>query len=98
MWLALFAFIVLVVGIIGSIASGGIFLIVLVPIGVIAAIAAAFSAWFGGNAARTRTRTERATSPVGPQQEEPPLPHSPPAGAAAPVTPEQQTEARLQQQ
>jgi hypothetical protein len=97
MWLGLIAFILLVVGIVGSVLSGGIFLIILVPLGVIAAVTAIVTRGSAEAAGPKRPPRPKPT-PQGPR-EETPLPHSLPADPASrqPVTPDQQLEARLRQ-
>lgn len=102
MWLGLFAVLILIVAVIGSIASGGIFTIVLLPLGIVMIGAAVVSRGLGRRAesqsaggARTReTAVEQR------RREEPPLPHSAPPDPAnhQPATPDQALEARLHQQ
>lgn len=100
MWLGIIGFVILVVAIVGSIASGGIFTIVLLPLAVVIIVGAVISRGIGQraqSAAGGRTREDAVKQR---RREEPPLPHSPaPDAAGAEVsTPEQQLEARLHQQ
>jgi hypothetical protein len=93
MWLFLSALIVLVIGIAGSIFSGGIFTIVLIPLGVIALATAAGSSMFAHSAHR-KAGGDRAGA-----GEPRPLPSSNHQNTApAPSTPEDLVDARRQQQ
>ncbi len=102
MWLGLLAFVLLVVAVIGSIASGGIFTIILLPLAAIAIITAIVRAGMSRQARANTGGGDRTRETVAEQRrrEEPPLPHSAPPDPAnhQPATPEQQVEARLHQQ
>jgi hypothetical protein len=93
MWLYILVFFVLIVAIVGSIFSGGIFTIVLLPLGIIAVIAAVVFGGFGRAAqGRHGASTDDKASPGRP------LPTGHSNAAAAPSTPEELTEARRVQQ
>ena len=94
MWLYVLAFFILIFGIVGSVLSGGIFTIVLIPLGVIALISALVFGAFG------RSAQDRM---VGPRHAKPspgrPLPASEHSNtAAAPTTPDELADARRVQQ
>ncbi len=98
MWFYFIGLFLLVVGIAGSIVSGGIFTIVLLPLAVIALISAAFHS---AAARKAQGRAGGATEDQAvPSAAEPaPLPSSQHANtAAAPSSPEQLADARRQQQ
>jgi hypothetical protein len=93
MWLYFIALFVLIVGIIGGILTGGIFTIVLIPVGVIALVTAGIvSLW--GRSQRGEEETSGDQSPAIGR----PLPTGHSNSATAPNTPEQLTDARRQQQ
>ena len=95
MWFYMIAGFLVLVGVIGGVASGGIFTIIFVPLGAIMLIVAVVAgAWgraqqgsSGGKTRASRTEHEHA-----------PLRHTPPQGAAAPSTPEELVDARRVQQ
>ena len=92
MWLYMIAGFLLLVGIIGGVASGGIFTIIFVPLGAIMLIVAVLSGMWararqGSSGGETRGSKERA-----------PLRHTRPQGAAAPSTPSDLVDARRVQQ
>jgi hypothetical protein len=90
MWLYILAFFVLIFGIVGTILSGGIFTIVLVPLGVIAVISAfVFGAFGRGAQDRAGASTDASPSTGRPL---PATEHS--NTPSAPTTPEELTEAR----
>jgi hypothetical protein len=96
MWLGLFVFIFLVVGIAGSIFSGGIFTIVILPLGVICLLAAVVWGGLGRAAQDNMGKTSRQRRDVG----EPPLPHTAPSSDPAnhqPATPDDLVRARQRQ-
>jgi hypothetical protein len=93
MWLYILAFFVLIFGIVGSVLSGGIFTIVLIPLGIIALVSAvAYGAW--GRAAQ---RQQGASNDAKPSPGRP-LPTGHSNAAAAPTTPDELAEARRVQQ
>lgn len=89
MWLGLFGFIILVVGIVASLLSGGIFTIVLIPIGIVVAIVALVTGGLGRQA-------QEGVSQQRSRHTEPPLPHTPPPDSSnnQPATPDQLLDAR----
>jgi hypothetical protein len=94
MWLYVLAGILLIAGIIGGIAGGGIFTIVLIPIAVIIAVSAAFYALWG--------RASQGASGAGVEAQPStnrPLPHSFRADSGrAPSSPERLADARRAEQ
>jgi hypothetical protein len=93
MWLYILAFFLLIFGIGGSIVSGGIFTIVLVPLGFIALVTAVGVGAFGRSAqARHGGSTEGGPSTGRP------LPTGHSNTSSAPSTPDDLTEARRVQQ
>jgi hypothetical protein len=95
MWLYLVAVVLLVMGLVGGVLTGGIFTIVVLPLGVIVLIAAlAFGMW--ARTAVSETGGEKSTAESAPQ----PLPHSarPQPGAAGTSSPEELVDARRRQQ
>jgi hypothetical protein len=89
MWLYIVALVLLVFGIVGGIATGGIFTIVLIPLGVIALVTAGvFSLW-----GRSQQGGEEPSSEIGE-----PLPTGHSNAASAPSSPEQLVDARREQQ
>jgi hypothetical protein len=96
MWLYLMFIILLLVGVVGTIASGGIFTIVLIPIAVIGLVSMVVSRGIGQAAEggwRSGPRRSRAADPSAP------LPSSQPsAPARVPTSPEGLTDARRIQQ
>ena len=93
MWLYILVFAVLIFGIIGTILSGGIFTIVLLPLGIIAVISALVFGGFGRSAQRGQGgSSDGKTSPGRP------LPSGHSNAASAPSTPDDLTEARRVQQ
>ena len=93
MWLYILAFFVLIFGIVGSVLSGGIFTIVLIPLGFVALVSAiAYGAW--GRAAQGQQGAPTDAKPSTGR----PLPTGHSNAPAAPSTPEELTEARRVQQ
>jgi hypothetical protein len=90
MWLYILALALLVFGLIGSVLSGGIFTIVLIPLGIIALVSAiAYGAW--GRAAQGRQGASTHASPSTAQ----PLPATEHSNTPSqPATPEQLADAR----
>jgi hypothetical protein len=94
MWLYVLAFFILIFGIVGSVLSGGIFTIVLLPLGVIALISAVVFGAFGRAAQGRQGASTNAGSSTAR-----PLPASEHSNTpAAPTTPDELAEARRVQQ
>jgi hypothetical protein len=93
MWLYILAFFLLIFGIGGSIVSGGIFTIVLLPLGFIALVTAVGAGAFG----RSAQRRHGGSAAGGPSTGRP-LPTGHSNTASAPSTPDDLTEARRVQQ
>jgi len=94
MWLYVLAFFILIFGIVGSVLSGGIFTIVLLPLGVIALISAVVFGAFGRSAQGRHGASAHAGSSTAR-----PLPASEHRNtAAAPTTPDELADARRVQQ
>jgi drug/metabolite transporter (DMT)-like permease len=93
MWLYILAFFVLIVGIVGTVFSGGIFTIVLVPLGIIAVITAAVFGAFGRAAQGREGASTDAKQSTGR-----PLPTGHNNAPSPPSSPEDLTEARRVQQ
>ena len=94
MWLYILAFFLLIFGIVGSVLSGGIFTIVLLPLGFIALISAIVFGAFGRSAQGRQGASTNARSSNGR-----PLPASEHSNtAAAPTTPDEIADARRVQQ
>lgn len=81
----------ILVGIIGGVASGGIFTLIFLPLGLIMVVVAAVTGGFG-RASQDRGQ-KRASTP-----EPEPLPHTPTGGTPTPATPENLVDARRAQQ
>jgi hypothetical protein len=93
MWFYMLAGFLLLVGIIGGVASGGIFTIVFIPLGaVMLVVALLIGMW--GRAQQARGGGETHASNAGPA----PLRHTPAQGTPGPGTPEELTDARRAQQ
>jgi hypothetical protein len=85
------AFLILV-GIIGGVASGGIFTIIFIPLGAIMLVTGVLSGMWGrAQQGSTRRETRHAEEPA-------PLPHTPSQAPASPTTPGQLADARRAQQ
>ncbi len=93
MWFYMIAVFLILVGIIGGVASGGIFTIIFIPLGVIMLIVAVLMGMW------SRAQQDRAGGQTqGTKTEQPPLPHTQGQGTPAPSTPEQLADARRTQQ
>jgi hypothetical protein len=95
MWLLYLAGLLLIFGIAGSVVSGGIFTIIVLPLGVIVLIVAGLLALW------KRSMKIRSGDDTGPSTSEPAvLPHTnrPQPGTHGPSTPSQLADARRQQQ
>jgi hypothetical protein len=93
MWFYMVAAFLLLVGIIGGVASGGIFTIVFIPLGAIMLVVAVLMGmWHRAQAGQGGGQT------AGSKTEQAPLRHTPPQGAPTPATPEDLADARRVQQ
>jgi hypothetical protein len=94
MWLLYLAVLLLIFGIAGSVVSGGIFTIIVLPLGVIVLVAAGLMALW------KRSMKIRSGDDSGPSSEPAALPHTnrPQPGTHGPSTPSQLVDARRQQQ
>jgi hypothetical protein len=93
MWLYIIGLGLLIVGVVGSIVSGGIFTVVLVPLGVVALVTAGIvSLWLRSQQGREGGGPEASTSV------DQPLPTGHSNATAAPNSPEQLVDARREQQ
>jgi hypothetical protein len=93
MWLYLIGVVLVLLGIVGAFA-GGIYTLILIPIGLIMLASAAGYTVLGGGAERKGGRGSRGHAPVAE-----PLPHSAPAQSAHHLgTPEELVDARRAQQ
>jgi hypothetical protein len=92
MWFYMIALFLILVGIIGGVASGGIFTIIFIPLGAIMlAVAVLFGMW--GRAQRGSARREDTAA-----EEPAPLPHTSPQATPAPSTPGELADTRRAQQ
>lgn len=94
MWLYIVAFVLLVVGVIGSIFSGGIFTIIVLPLGVVVLLGAIIAAmWARSSGARDGDKEASRYEPR-------PLPHTnrPQPGTSGPNSPEELVDIRGQAQ
>jgi hypothetical protein len=94
MWLYLIGGALLVIGLVGGVLTGGIFTIVLIPVGAIALVSAiGYGMWARAQQARAGGSTEAAEAP------ERPLPHRMPGSSGrARTSPERLADARRAQQ
>lgn len=93
MWLYIVAGFLFVVGVIGGVASGGIFTLIFIPLGLIMLVVAVIVGMLG-RAAQGDAETNSSTAGAEPA----PLRHTRPQGAASPATPEDLVDARRTQQ
>ena len=91
MWFYMIAGFLVLVGIIGGVASGGIFTLIFIPLGLVMLIVAAVSGMFGR---ASQDGGQKRTSTPEPDA----LPHTPTGGAPPPATPENLVDARRAQQ
>ena len=92
MWLYIVAVFLFFVGIIGGVASGGIFTLIFIPLALIMLVVAVIVGMLGRAAqGDAETGSSQTTEPE-------PLRHTPPQGAASPATPEDLADARRTQQ
>jgi hypothetical protein len=93
MWFYMIAAFLVLVGIIGGVASGGIFTLIFIPLGAIMLGVAVFSGmWHRSEQRRAGGQTQASTT------EQAPLRHTPPQGAPTPTRPEELVDARRVQQ
>ena len=93
MWFYMIAAFLLFVGIVGGIASGGIFTIIFIPLGaVMLVVAVLMGLWHRAQEGSAGGQTQ------GSKTEQAPLRHTPPQGTPRPTTPEELTDARRVQQ
>jgi hypothetical protein len=93
MWFYMIAVFLVLVGIIGGVASGGIFTLIFIPLGAIMLVVAVLT----GMWARAREGSAGGQT-QGSKTEQAPLRHTPPQGAPTPTTPEELADARRVQQ
>lgn len=84
MWLGLFGLLILLILLAAGIALGGIFTLILVPVAILAALAALITMLMARQNQVAAGGNRKPTSTVGAEQ---PLPHSPPEQAARAATP-----------
>jgi hypothetical protein len=93
MWFYMIAAFLVLVGIIGGLASGGIFTIIFIPLGaMMLVVAVLLGMWHRAQEARAGGQTQ------GSKVDPAPLRHTPPQGAPTPSTPEELVDARRAQQ
>jgi predicted phage tail protein len=93
MWFYMIAVFLFAVGIIGGVASGGIFTLIFIPLGAIMlVVAVVMGMWHRGAQGAAGGQTE------GSKTEQEPLRHTPPQGTPAPTRPEELADARRVQQ
>jgi hypothetical protein len=93
MWFYMIAAFLVLVGIIGGVASGGIFTIIFIPLGAIMLVVAVLSGMWG-RARQGSAGGETHATTTGPA----PLRHTPGQGTPRPNTPEELADARRVQQ
>ena len=93
MWFYMIAVFLILVGLIGGVASGGIFTLIFIPLGAIMLVVAVLSGAFGRSKQAEAGGETQATN-----AEPPPLRHTPPQGAPTPTRPEELADARRVQQ
>jgi len=93
MWFYMIAVFLVLVGIIGGVASGGIFTLIFIPLGAIMPVVAVLMGmWHRSQQASAGGQTE------GSKTEQAPLRHTPPQGTPSPTRPEELVDARRAQQ
>jgi predicted phage tail protein len=93
MWFYMIALFLFAVGIIGGVASGGIFTLIFIPLGAIMlVVAVVMGMWHRAQQGAAGGQTE------GSKTEQAPLRHTPAQGVPAPTTPEELADARRVQQ
>jgi hypothetical protein len=90
MWFYMIAAFLVLVGIVGGVASGGIFTLIFIPLGLIMLAVAAGTGMLG------RSKAEGSRQPA--STEPAPLRHTPAQGTRGPGTPEELVDARRAQQ
>jgi predicted phage tail protein len=93
MWFYMIAAFLVLVGIIGGVASGGIFTLIFIPLGAIMLVVAVLMGmWHRAQEGGSGGQTE------GSKTEQTPLRHTPAQGASTPTRPEELVDARRVQQ
>ncbi|HJS94588.1 MAG TPA: hypothetical protein VJ741_10015 [Solirubrobacteraceae bacterium] len=93
MWFYMIAVFLVLVGIIGGVASGGIFTLIFIPLGAIMfVVAVLMGMWHRAQQGSSGGQTE------GSKTEQAPLRHTPAQGTPAPTRPEELVDARRAQQ
>ena len=93
MWFYMIAAFLVLVGIIGGVASGGIFTLIFIPLGAIMLVVAVLmGVWHRSQQGAAGGQTQGSTT------EQAPLRHTPPQGAPTPTRPEELVDARRVQQ
>ena len=93
MWFYMIAAFLVLVGIVGGVASGGIFTLIFIPLGFVMIVVAVLSGMSGRKAQDRGAGSEPSRT-----NEPAPLRHTPAPGTASPATPEQLADARRAQQ
>jgi hypothetical protein len=93
MWFYFIAGFLFLVGIIGGVASGGIFTLIFIPLGAIMLVVAVLAGMWGRAA---QDSAEGSTQPANTEPQ--PLRHTRPQGTPAPSTPEELVDARRAEQ
>jgi hypothetical protein len=93
MWFYMIAAFLILVGIIGGVASGGIFTLIFIPLGAVML----FVAVLAGISSRSKQGSAGGQT-QGSTTEQAPLRHTPPQGAPTPTRPEELADARRVQQ
>jgi hypothetical protein len=94
MWLYLLGAALVVIGIVGGIATGGIFMLAMIPVGVVVVLSAWVYAWMG-RMAQGRAGAKTDAHPSGGR----PLPHAPRGDSGhVPTSPEALADARREEQ
>ena len=94
MWLYIVAGFLVLLGLIGGVASGGIFTLIFIPLALIMLVVAVVMGMFGRAAQGDTETSSSGTSRTEPE----PLRHTEPQGVASPATPEDLVDARRVQQ
>ena len=93
MWFYMIAGFLLLVGLIGGVASGGIFTLTFIPLGAsMLVVAVVFGMWSRAQQGAAGGQTQASKT------EQAPLRHTPPQGAPTPTRPEELVDARRVQQ
>lgn len=98
MWLGFFALVLVIAAVVASAFAGGVFTIVLIPLAVLAVIAAALTAMWGRASEVSAGRTKGDTSEPAPSTRPNALPRRRGGGGHPTATPDQLIDARQEQQ